>query len=147
MTLLILSALGFDVAYVRKLSCKSMTVGYSIPSKGVRKTIKKRNGLGDACGSPNVTHPINPVKCTSQPDPSTSQSQKDKLIFANKNSSGYAAVDRTGERASNQRRSVEDEVELVWEAKASSMTDPTPRLQSLSNEKSVSGATALLDIV
>ena len=49
--------------------------------------------------------------------------------------------------AADQGGSVEEEVKLIWEAKASNLTDPTPRLQSLSREKSVSGATALLDIV
>ena len=133
---------------MQKHDCRIHELQVCIPSQGIWITVKKRTGLGDIPGSPNIVHPTNSVKCTNQPDSSINQSQKDKSIFANKNSSGYAAVGRTScEQASNQRGSVEDEVKLVWEAKASNMTDPTPRLQSLSREKSVSGATALLDIM
>ena len=91
-----------------------------IPSNGIWRTAKKSTGLNNTPGSPVSVHPTDPAKHT---------------------------VGRTGGQASNHRKSVEDKVELVWEAKTSNTTYPAPRLQSLSDEKLVSGTTALMDIV
>ena len=54
---------------------------------------------------------------------------------------------RTGEQVSDQRGSVENEVELIWEAKTINTTDHAPRLQSLSDEKPMTRTVALMDIV
>ena len=65
-------------------------------------------------------------------------------VFQNRNSSGYAArnnesltIGRTPcVQGSNSGRREDDEVKLIWEARSTNQTDPTPQLQSLSREES-----------
>ena len=54
---------------------------------------------------------------------------------------------RTGEQASDQNKNVENDIELVWEAKTVNTTDHAPRLHSLSNEKPMTGTATLMNIV
>ena len=76
-------------------------------------------------------------------------------VFQNRNGSGYAArnnesltVGRTPcVQDSNSGRREDDEVKLIWEARSTNQTDPTPQLQNLSREESIPGDRALLDIV
>ena len=96
-----------EKTFLQRHDCLIHQLSVCIPGKGVRKTTKKNPGpIGNSEPPANVQPVDHPVHITH----------------------------RASKQASDQRESVENKVELIWEAKTVNTTDHASRLQSLSDE-------------
>ena len=106
--------------FLQQHNCLIHQLSICLPSKGVRRTTKENTKPG--VGS----EPTANVQLVDQPT---------------------RARHRTGENSSDQNKSLENKIELVREARTVNTTNYAPRLQSLSDEKLITGTVALMNIV